>query len=207
MQFLLAILFFFIICSWHISHCQNKQEWKKIMADFAGFYGPCNRNYGRFYLSFFFAKLRCEVFAGSVFCHSRRLTLVIWTILSFCLGSTQSPNPFNTTIINSHHSTIHQTNRRSTQSLKSVQERKKREEQWDTDRYSHWYRMIELNLMLVLFGYITSNNNQQNSITRRRWWCIADGAMSSCTLTYVLVYVFVLAHKQTNSNTTHRHRK
>ena len=46
--------------------------------------------------------------------------------------------------------------------------RKKKEWQWDTDRYSHSYRMNKLILMLVLFGYITNNNNQQNSITQRR---------------------------------------
>ena len=118
-------------------------------------------------------------------------------ILSFCLGTIQSSNPTNTSINNIQHSTIHSTNRRSTQSIKSIQDRKKierrKKKQWDTTGYSHWYLMNEWSLMLVLFGYSANNNNQQNCITRRRW-CIAVDAKASCTMTHVFVVVHPLAH-------------
>ena len=45
--------------------------------------------------------------------------------------------PSSTPINNNLHSPIHPTKRRSTQSIKSIQQSKKKEWQWDTHRYSH----------------------------------------------------------------------
>ena len=172
------------------------------MADLAGFYGPCNRNYGRFHLSFFYAKLRCEVFAGFVFCHSRRLTLVISTILSFCLGSTQSPNPSNNTIINNHNSTIHSTNRRSTQSMKA---RKKKEERMAM-RYRSVFSFISNDLFefWCSFCLVTSPTTTTN-----RTASLEDDNDALQTM-HCIMYIdvcnflcFLSLHTHTNNNTTH----
>ena len=150
--------------------------------------------------------LRCVLCAGLVFPQSLRTTSSHFD--HPCVGflSTQSVNPSNPSINNNHYYTIHPTNRRSTLSIKSVQEQEKRKEQWDTNRYSQWHLKNELILMFVLFGYNTNNNNQQN-VHHSKTMMMHCRSTLQChhvqCMTYVFVFMFLSLH--TNKQTTTQH--
>ena len=101
-------------------------------------------------------------------------------------------------------STPHPTNRRSTQRIRSVQERKKRKEQWETNRYSHWHRMNKLILMFVLFGYITNNSNQKNVHQSKRMMMHCRSTLQ-CHHVQWWIYLFVLVLAHTHIQTTTQH--
>ena len=96
----------------------------------------------------------------------------------------------------------HPTNRRSTQSLKSIQERKENEYQWGTDRHSHWYRMNKWNLMQILFGYIAKHQPTERTSLRDD-----DDALQTmqCHHVHWRMYLFFCFFPCTHTQTTTQH--
>ena len=92
---------------------------------------------------------------------------------------------------------------------KAFKKGRKKEKEWDTDRYSHWYRMNVLILMQVLFGCIANNNSQQNLHHSKD----DDDALQTMYCHHVQwrMYLFscfyLCIHTQANNNTTHRQRQ
>ena len=160
------------------------------MADLAGFYGRCSWNGWPIFICRSFMQsygVFCVLPITQAYCNSPRPSLrFAWF---------QRCHPLHPTLQSSTTITppsIQQTDAplRVSKAFKKGRRKKNNEIQIGI----HCYRMNKLILMLVLFG------NQQNCITQRRWWwCIADNAMSSCTMTYVFVsmFVFLHTHKQT----------
>ena len=118
-------LFFFISCSWHISHCQNKLwlirlDFTIAAVELDGSNLPC-----RFDLIY-----HCLMQSYGVKCLLILCFFILQTYfkssrpsLRFAWFQRNRPiHPSNTSINNSHPSTIHSTNRRSTQSMNSKKE-------------------------------------------------------------------------------------